>query len=196
MERGDRFFFIQIGAHDGVTVDPIRRYVCEYHWRGLLVEPQPDVFDYLVQNYSREPQLQFVRAAIAPWDGTAELYTVPLLSGPPTVVQAMASFEKGMLVKQLPSSKQIVKVSVPTLTLKSLLGTYDVECVDLLQIDTEGYDYEIIKMIDFHRVRPAIIHYEHVHLSNYDRLSCERTLSDQGYRLHSHGLDTTAVLQD
>jgi hypothetical protein len=38
------FFFIQIGANNGMTGDPIRKYILKYHWRGILVEPQPDIF--------------------------------------------------------------------------------------------------------------------------------------------------------
>ncbi len=33
--------FIQIGANDGVTNDPIHDLVKSYHWKGVLVEPLP-----------------------------------------------------------------------------------------------------------------------------------------------------------
>ena len=69
------FFFVQIGAHDGVHYDPIRPFVEKYHWRGLLVEPQPEVYQRLVANYASEPQLMFAKAAVAPQNGKATLYT-------------------------------------------------------------------------------------------------------------------------
>jgi hypothetical protein len=67
--------------------------------------------------------------------------------------------------------------------------------VNLLQIDTEGYDFEIIKMVNFETLRPDVIHYEHRHLSDADRVACERLLASHGYRLHVAGVDTTAVIQ-
>jgi hypothetical protein len=39
------FFFLQVGANDGVRHDPLRQIVLEYHLRGLCVEPLPDMFD-------------------------------------------------------------------------------------------------------------------------------------------------------
>jgi hypothetical protein len=47
----------------------------------------------------------------------------------------------------------------------------------------EGYDGEIIKMIDFAAVRPAIIKHEHQHLSLSERKDVERILATHGYRL-------------
>ena len=46
MERqGTRLNFVQIGANDGSYGDPLRPYVLRYPWHGILVEPQPDVFE-------------------------------------------------------------------------------------------------------------------------------------------------------
>ena len=39
------------------------------------------------------------------------------------------------------------------------------ETVDILMIDTERYDLAILRMIDFARMRPSIICYEHVHMN-------------------------------
>jgi hypothetical protein len=33
-------FFVQIGPHDGITGDPLRKFVLKYHLSGVLVEPQ------------------------------------------------------------------------------------------------------------------------------------------------------------
>ena len=36
---------------DGELADPIFRYMHEYSWAGLLVEPLPDLFQRLQHNY-------------------------------------------------------------------------------------------------------------------------------------------------
>src|SRR5271155_2568223 len=73
MAREPDIFFLQIGAHDGVSYDPIHNYIAKHHWKGLLVEPQPAVFQKLKENYAGEKQLLFENSAIAQQDGTLEL---------------------------------------------------------------------------------------------------------------------------
>ena len=69
------FFFVQIGAFDGVTADPIYHLVRRYGWRGVLVEPQVEAFERLKQNYSGQPHLQFFNVAIGTKDGEISLFT-------------------------------------------------------------------------------------------------------------------------
>src|SRR6266568_4231619 len=39
-----RPYFIGIGANDGVTHDPLYPFVRDFEWRGIMVEPIPEVF--------------------------------------------------------------------------------------------------------------------------------------------------------
>src|SRR6202521_619988 len=39
-ESGAELTFIQVGAFDGITRDPLRKYIEQCGWRGVLVEPQ------------------------------------------------------------------------------------------------------------------------------------------------------------
>lgn len=47
------FRFIQVGANDGIHGDPLRAYIERHHWHGILVEPQPDVFARILENYRK-----------------------------------------------------------------------------------------------------------------------------------------------
>jgi hypothetical protein len=67
--------------------------------------------------------------------------------------------------------------------------------VNLLQIDTEGFDFEIIKMIDFKRMKPEIIHFKNNFLNRRQKSECSRILGDQNYALLNLGIDTIAYLQ-
>lgn len=62
----------------------------------------------------------------------------------------------------------------------------------VLQIDTEGYDAEIIRMIPFETLRPAVINFEILNLSKRDIESVYTLLMDQGYRLHESPMDCMA----
>jgi FkbM family methyltransferase len=192
LERGNSFFFVQIGANDGLAADPIRQYVEKYSWAGLLVEPLPNVFERLKRNYAGQNRLRFVNAAVSAQNGRQKLYTVAM-DGDSTL---MASFRRDTLAKAVPAGTTISEIEVPTMRLDELLVTHDVADIDLLQIDVEGYDFEVIKMVDFARWRPSIIHYEHYHLSNADRQACQAYLHERGYRIQSAGIDTTAILPE
>ena len=73
--RGSAFLFVQIGAFDGVSGDPLNKLVHRHGWRGVLVEPQTRVFQVLKSNYATQPQLQFFNVAIGDRDGEVTLYT-------------------------------------------------------------------------------------------------------------------------
>jgi len=185
------FFFVQIGAFDGRAGDPLRRLVRRHHWRGILVEPQPTAFQTLQSNYAGETTLQFYNVAIGPTDGELTLYT--RRDGDVSV----ASTTRHLLIKPGHPENKVVALQVPCWTLQTLLANAKAPShIDLLQIDVEGFDYEIIRSIDFSRIKPAIIRYEHVILSQRDRNACLSLLASHGYRFLLEDRDTTALLDD
>jgi FkbM family methyltransferase len=188
--QGGDFFFIQVGAHNGLDGDPIRKYVTAYHWKGILVEPQPLVYPQLVANYRGEPQLIFENAAISETDGTAQMF-VPRGNNGQTAT-LLASFNREVLARQLGRNAPIDTIAVPTLSPTTLLSKHGVGHVDLLQVDTEGFDYQIIRMFDAQAVNPRIIRYEHIHLGRADRDRCTQLLRSRGYQLAKSQLDTIA----
>ena len=38
MLRKRDVFLVQIGANDGITIDPLYKFVTEYAWRGVLLD--------------------------------------------------------------------------------------------------------------------------------------------------------------
>ena len=188
-KSGGDFFFIQIGAFDGVTADPLHHLVHQHGWRGVLVEPQIEAFELLKKNYGDCEGLQFHNVAIGPCDGEITLYT--RTGG---MVQA-ASVEKHLMNK--PGRRRVLDArSVPCWTFSRLLAESDVpETIDLAQIDAEGCDFEIIRSFDFERFKPAIIRYEHMVLSQADRNACLELLAGHGYRFILEDADTTAYLE-
>jgi FkbM family methyltransferase len=197
------FFFIQIGANDGVTDDPIHKYVLKYHWRGILVEPQPDVFRTLVANYGGEPQLLFENVAIAPEDGVVSLFTPDYPASESGGVQgvrrnhAQTSFNKGHVISRLGNDGRIKELKVPAVSVSTLISKHSISKIDLLQIDAEGYDYDIIRMFDFNKLKPTIINFDSLCLNGPRRRECWKYLADWGYRLLTDGaMDTLAFLQE
>src|SRR5271168_5191347 len=44
-------FVLQVGANDGKRHDALSPFLQEFQWRGLLLEPLPDIFADLRRNY-------------------------------------------------------------------------------------------------------------------------------------------------
>lgn len=77
-----RPFLVKIGAHDGVTTDPLAAIVMSSgKWTGLLVEPVPYLADRLESNYEGRGNFQVVRAAIGPGKGEAIFHYVDPAAG-------------------------------------------------------------------------------------------------------------------
>ncbi|MGV8175685.1 MAG: FkbM family methyltransferase [Methanothrix sp.] len=177
------FNFIQIGANDGIRWDPLHDLILKHHLVGLLVEPLPDMFEKLKRNYESEPQLSFENVAISTENGTRKIYRAKPDANVPDYVHGMAGFNKDKFVDEFKEYDQFVQeLQVPTMTIKALLEKHKIHHVTLLQIDTEGYDYEIIKMFFQNGVLPEIINYEYVYFSYHENLECRKSLINNGYR--------------
>jgi hypothetical protein len=77
--------------------------------------------------------------------------------------------------------------------LTSLVEKYNYHNLDFLYIDVEGYDFEIIKSIDFSKLNPRLIYYEHRHLSSEDKENSKKFLSEKGYDIIAGEFDNLAI---
>ena len=76
------------------------------------------------------------------------------------------------------------------ITFNDLIKKYKVKKIDLLHIDTEGYDYEILKTLDF-KIKPNMILFEHKNLGKNKRKAW-KLLRNKGYKLFKVAGDTLA----
>jgi hypothetical protein len=79
-----------------------------------------------------------------------------------------------------------------------LLQDYEITEIDLLLIDTEGYDYEILMGIDLNNLRPRIIRFEHgvrdSVMSESNFIEIVERLNSYGYQIMAESYDATAYL--
>ncbi|ELR71259.1 hypothetical protein C900_02874 [Fulvivirga imtechensis AK7] len=194
----ENMYFVQIGANDGVRSDPIHQYVTKYSWEGVLVEPVPYLFERLKNNYSGRIGLHFENVAITHERGSVSFYSVKQADDLDPWVHGLASLDKQHLLRYLPvqdKESYIIEEQVKTITMTDLLDKYSIKAIDLLCIDVEGFDYEVIKGVDFQRVKPRVIIYEHKVLSLEDFKSSVKLLKQNGYRLWSTSADTIGILK-
>jgi FkbM family methyltransferase len=193
---GSEFNFVQIGANDGISFDRLFHFVTARNGRGLVVEPLPDLFEKLVENYKDYPKIIPVNIAVHATKKNAYLYRVhpQKLPNMPSWASGIASLYREHHMKSHTPSESIIQVEVDCVTLKELFEQYGVNELDLIQIDVEGYDHEVVRMIDFCSIRPKIIKYEHANLTPQQRRVTERLLVKSDYFLFNEISDTIAVI--
>ncbi len=195
-----KIFFIQVGSNDGVSGDPIYRFIQNEssQWRGILIEPVPYLFEKLKMNYLTESiRLIFENIAIDSNKGSRTLYRISETPQTSTLwFEQIASFDRNMLEKHrrfIPDfDKRVIEETVMTDTFENLLRKHTVEKIDLVHIDTEGYDFEIIKMIG-RKNMPNVLLFEHKHLTRHDYRHCCKYLRKLEYSLYKQGGDTLAI---
>lgn len=187
-------FFIQIGANDGISNDPLHEFIVRFHWQGVLIEPLPHAFRMLQQTYAAYPQLRLINAAIAEHDGVQPFYTIDADENTFEKAHQFSSFRRESLLGQtdwVPDvAQRIIETEVQCLSFDTLIQSIGERSVDILQIDAEGYDLAILRMIDFTRMRPSIICYEHVQMTKSERNEAADLLIRNGYRVSADNLDT------
>ncbi len=183
--------FLQAGAFDGVTNDDLYPLIRRHHFRGILLEPQPAAFQKLRAAYRDEPQVMPINAALDWSAGQRTMYSVADTFLADQFHPQLASFERDVVLRYPGVTPSVVReVQIDCVTVKECMRRAGIDRIDLLQVDTEGYDFEILKMIDGAGLRPKVVRYESIHLSRRDRKDCSQFLLDRGYRI-AHGHENT-----
>lgn len=194
------FFFVQIGAFDGRSGDPLHELIVAHGWRGVLVEPQRRYFAELESTYGDRPGLSLRNVAVADRREKRQLYRIrDDVPGLPEWAPQTASFDRATILRHsedIPGIEALLETEeVDCVMLDEILAEAPDGRIDLLQIDVEGFDHEIIRMLDFERFAPSIIRFEHKHLHAEDYEAALRRLIDNGYRIAFEGPDTLAYLE-
>jgi len=195
---GEKVFFVQVGAMDGVTDDPIHDLVLKYGWRGILVEPIKDHFETLKRTYAGVEGLAFENAAIAERTGPGTMYRVPTQTVrekklPQWALQASSFHLDRSDLGSAELKPHLVQETVACLTLPDLLAKHNVKELNVLQMDTEGYDFPLLGQLDFKKFKPQIINLEIVNMTKQELGQCKRLLDVQGYLYTKIGYDLLAV---
>jgi len=196
MLRKKDVFFVEIGANDGIANDPIYPFVRDHGWQGLMLEPLPEIHAKLTKNHANHPGINCIQAAISQHDGDATIYTVDMAESQFTKAHQFSSFRKDIVLSQIdwvPNIAELItEMRVRTMSWPTLMKQTGGRHIDVVQIDTEGFDAEILRMMDLSEWKPSIIHYEHCNLSKSDQEECASRLAENGYALAMNRLDVIA----
>ena len=196
-----RPFFVQIGANDGVSEDPIHRFLMQRAWDGIMVEPIPYLFEVLKANRrTARGKLVFENVAIAEVIGEKPFYyIVDEKEVLPKWATGINSFNKEHLLwqkKNFPDIESfIAETQVECIPLEALFERNSVVHIDLLLIDVEGYDFEVLKQLPTQSIRPTVVIYEQQCLGK-DIPEAKQFMTGLGYACFECGGDVIAVCDD
>jgi FkbM family methyltransferase len=198
--------FLQIGANDGIMNDPVYQFNLANRdvVSGFVLEPLTDIFEKLVENYRSCPGIKPVNLAIHATQSEMVIHRVKpdRVDEVPAFARGIASFDAMHWKKTtlVPNADFMEQVKVKCVSFADLVKCHSINKLDLLLLDTEGYDYEILMSIDFTNIKPKIIRFEHGvrdNVMSFDKFKqiCNH-LNSYGYQIIAESYDVTAYLLD
>jgi FkbM family methyltransferase len=161
-------FYVDIGAHDGVSLNNTLYFEKNNNWCGINIEPIKAVFDRLVENRTADRNIN-INCAVCNRNGEADFYLnegyTEMLSG---IIENYDARHLERLMNEnteMSATTQIVKVN--TKRLETIFDEHAVSHINYLSIDVEGAEFEVIKSIDFTKVFIDVIGFE----NNYTEVS-------------------------
>lgn len=147
-------YFVEFGAYDGTSHSNTKLLEDRFGWTGLLVEPNPDMADALIDSRSVSVDRRCV------WDVTGE--TVDLLLSDDPELATVVAHAVPDLHTTARQATAVRTVSVPTVSLNDLLDEYHApDAIDFMSVDTEGTELRILRAFDFARRKPRLVAVEH-----------------------------------
>ena len=179
-------FYLDVGAHDGVSINNTLYFEKNNNWSGINIEPIKKVFDNLIINRPNDINLN---CAVCNNDGETDFlfntgYT-EMISG------IKDNFDTRHLQRlqreniQHGSITEVIKVE--TKKLETILHENHISHINYLSIDVEGAEFEVIKSINFDKVFIDVIGFE----NNYNDVSIPivEYLNNKGFIIIHISLD-------
>lgn len=194
--KSTNFNFVQVGANDGVSFDSLYEIVVNRKSSGLVMEPIKEYFDVLVLNYKEFENIIKKNKAVHPTEKEFPIYKVKkeAYDKYPDWARGIASFNPSHHEALNIETSDIFEVLVKCDHLMNIINeNVENKEIDYFQVDTEGFDYEVIKMIDFKIIKPKILKFERVNLSVEDINLVNNLLKKQDYYIFKEDNDVVAV---
>jgi FkbM family methyltransferase len=171
--------FVDIGAHDGVTFSNSLFFEESKNWRGICVEPIPEVF----QKLDEARKCIKVNGVISDKEGSetflrvhGEVVDTEMLSG------ILSDYDQRHLdridreLKEYGGEKE--EITVACYNINTLLEENGLNQVDFFTIDTEGNELKILKTINFEAFDIDVLIVE----NNYESSENKEFMESKGYK--------------
>lgn len=166
-------YYIDIGAYDGIKLSNTYLLEKNFQWKGICIEPLPDIFNLLKKN---RPNSICINKAIYSKSGEKLNFDIckkyKMLSGITNFIDTHK--------KKVNESKKTIQID--TITLMDLLDLLNApKYIEYLSLDTEGSEYEILKVFDFNKYKFGLIDVEH-NFQEPKRTQIRKLLESNNYK--------------
>lgn len=155
--------FIEVGAFDGISFSNTKLLEECYDWTGILIEPSENLFKVLCAN---RPQSKCFQCALGAFEQDNS-YAYGDFEG-----HSMSSFTNR---RKKPANQKVLIRS-----LQSILDECNIRHINFFSLDTEGYELNILKGIDFNKTTFDYLLIE-IYTNQYDTIV--EFLHNNGYEL-------------
>jgi len=153
----DNGVFVEVGGNDGYTQSNTYFYAKTRGWKGVLVEPIPNLCEKCKK---RRPESSVFGCALVSSefsDATVKIRYANLMS---TVEGALGESEASHLSDAeqfLDQGENQYTVEVPARTLESVLDEAGYSEIDFLSLDVEGFEVEVLDGLNLGKYSPSYI---------------------------------------
>ncbi len=185
--------YMDIGAHDGVSINNTLFFEKYRNWTGVNVEPIKSVYNMLVNNRIHNIN---INCAVCNTDGQAEFLCN---TGYTEMISGLKDCYDQRHYNRLHRENSIMHsttdtILVDTKKIETICRDHNIKHVHYLSIDVEGAEFEVIKSINFDTVFIDVIGFE----NNYPDVGEKivEYLSLRGYRVILQSADIFMLHKD
>ena len=179
-------FYVDIGANDPIRFNNTYRFY-KKGWRGINVEPNINIIKKLNKIRPRDTNINY---GLSGSRGKLFFYSF--------YTDTLSTFSKKEAEEYVKKGFDLESIKkIDTVTMKELFIKYKINKIDILSIDTEGYDLIILKSNDWEKFRPKVLCVESAIFgddSSNNGIEIRKYVTGNGYRLvYENGLNAIYI---
>ena len=162
-------FFIEVGAHDGIFQSNTLSLEKDLGWTGILIEPSISAYLDCVKNRPNSKCINTALTSFLKYEkkkfaygdfNSSPMSSIAGIRSGHSIIQNIKDYLKKKFYNQL--------VPASTIPMQLILEKLEINKIDFLSLDVEGFELEVLNGIDFTRYRPKyiLIEVREVHKNN------------------------------
>lgn len=157
----DKGFYVDVGANHPDTLS-ITKIFYDKGWSGINLEPNRELYDLIVKNRPRDINLNLGAAAK---EGELTLREYPDGDGLSTFSKAAQDdYQKSSSIYK-DYTRNYRDYKVPVKPLKDIFKEHKTKQINFMNIDVEGFEYQVIAGNDWDTYRPQVLCIEANHIN-------------------------------
>lgn len=157
--------FLDVGAYDTFRFSNVRALYEKGGWSGVLVEPAPQNYKAIADNYKDDSKITVLNVAIGETNGEIDFYE--------SDGDAVGTTDESHMKKWGDAGVKYTKIKVPQMSVEDFFNQYGKDA-DFLSIDTEATNMVIFRCIPdwvFERLSLFIIEHDNCQKEIEEKLS-------------------------